>query len=40
MPLHEHQGEHVALVRWPKGEVFKPHKHFGGEEIFVTFGRV
>lgn len=38
MPLHEHHGEHVALVKWPKGEIFKPHKHFGGEEIFVLSG--
>lgn len=38
MPLHNFEHEHVALVKWPVGEVFKPHKHFGGEEIFVLSG--
>jgi len=38
MPLHEFEHEHVALVKWPKGEIFQPHKHFGGEEIFVLWG--
>ncbi len=38
MPLHEHLGEHVALVKWPANEKFKPHKHFGGEEILVISG--
>lgn len=38
MPLHEHIHENTALVKWPKGEVFKPHSHFGGEEIFVISG--
>ena len=38
MPLHEFEHEHVALVKWPKGEVFQPHKHFGGEEILVLSG--
>lgn len=38
MPLHQFQYEHVALVKWPQGEVFKPHQHFGGEEIFVLQG--
>ena len=38
MPLHEHLHEHTALVKWPRGEVFKPHSHFGGEEIFVISG--
>jgi len=38
MPLHSFEHEHVALVKWPRGEVFKPHKHFGGEEIFVLSG--
>ena len=27
-----------ALVRWPAGERFVPHRHFGGEEIFVLSG--
>ena len=38
MPLHEYGAEHVALVRWAPGTVFKPHLHFGGEEIFVLDG--
>ncbi|WP_371376922.1 cupin domain-containing protein [Thalassotalea aquiviva] len=38
MPLHEHLGEHVALVKWPANERFKPHRHFGGEEILVLSG--
>ena len=38
MPLHNHIYENTALVKWPKGEVFQAHKHFGGEEIFVLSG--
>lgn len=38
MPLHNFEHEHVALVKWPAKEVFKPHRHFGGEEIFVLSG--
>jgi len=38
MPLHEHQGEHAALVRWQPETVFQPHGHFGGEEILVLSG--
>lgn len=38
MPLHEFEGEHVALVKWPAGEKFQPHRHFGGEEILVLSG--
>jgi len=38
MPLHEFEGEHVALVKWPVGERFQPHRHFGGEEILVLSG--
>ncbi len=37
-PLHDYLGEHTALVQWPKGEHFQPHKHFGGEEILVLDG--
>lgn len=33
-PLHEQ----TALVKWPKGERFIPHKHWGGEEIVVLTG--
>lgn len=28
-----------ALVLWPKNEKFIPHSHWGGEEIFVLYGR-
>lgn len=38
MPLHSFATEHIALVKWPAGEVFKPHRHYGGEEIFVLSG--
>lgn len=38
MPLHEYQTQHTALVFWPKGERFVPHKHWGGEEILVLKG--
>jgi anti-sigma factor ChrR (cupin superfamily) len=38
MPLHEFGTEGVALVRWAPDTVFKPHTHFGGEEILVLDG--
>lgn len=38
MPLHEFKGENVALVNWAANTQFKPHKHWGGEEIFVLNG--
>ena len=38
MPLHDFESEHTALVKWPAGEHFQPHKHFGGEEILVLSG--
>lgn len=42
MPLHSHQGDHqgesVALVHWAPNTVFTPHRHWGGEEIFVLEG--
>ena len=38
MPLHEFEGSSTALVRWPAGERFAPHKHWGGEEIMVLKG--
>ena len=28
----------TALVRWAPGTYFNPHRHFGGEEIFVVDG--
>ncbi|MDA9556955.1 cupin domain-containing protein [Vibrio sp.] len=38
MPLHEFETEHVALVKWAPNTTFNPHKHWGGEEIFVLEG--
>lgn len=36
--LHSHGTESVALVKWEPGTVFNPHRHWGGEEIFVLEG--
>lgn len=38
MPLYQFEHEGAALVKWPANEVFKPHRHFGGEEILVLSG--
>jgi len=38
MPLHDFEHEHVALVKWAPYTQFNPHKHWGGEEIFVLEG--
>lgn len=38
LPLHEHAGERVALVRWAPNTRFHPHQHWGGEEILVIEG--
>ena len=38
LPLHQHGAEHVALVRWAPSTLFKPHQHWGGEEILVLEG--
>jgi anti-sigma factor ChrR (cupin superfamily) len=38
LPLHGFGSEHVALVRWAPGTRFQPHRHPGGEEIFVLDG--
>jgi anti-sigma factor ChrR (cupin superfamily) len=38
LPLHEHGAEHVALVRWAPLTRFRPHQHWGGEEILVLDG--
>ena len=40
LPLHQHGSEQVALVRWPAGERFQEHSHFGGEEIYVISGEL
>ncbi|MGR5143919.1 cupin domain-containing protein [Photobacterium sp. DNB23_23_1] len=39
MPLHEFGHQHTALVKWPAGERFQPHHHWGGEEILVLSGQ-
>lgn len=38
LPLHSFEGKSCALVRWAPGTKFNPHRHFGGEEIFVIEG--
>lgn len=38
MPLHSFGTEHAALVRWAPGTRFRPHRHWGGEEILVLEG--
>ena len=40
LPLAEYEGEHTALVRWAPGTLFNPHRHWGGEEIFVIEGEL
>ncbi len=38
MPLHSYGAVSTALVKWPAGEKFLPHRHYGGEEIYVMSG--
>ncbi len=38
LPLHTAVNESVALVRWAPGTRLAPHRHHGGEEIFVLSG--
>lgn len=38
MPLHEHEAEHAALVKWAPDTRFNTHQHWGGEEILVLEG--
>ena len=38
LPLHDFAGEHTALVKWPAGEKFVLHQHWGGEEVYVIYG--
>ena len=38
MPLHRHGSERVQLVRLAPGTRLPPHRHPGGEEIFVLEG--
>ena len=38
LPLNEFGTSHTAMVRWAPGTYFNPHRHYGGEEIFVVEG--
>ena len=38
MPLHNYEGENIALVKWAPNTQFSLHKHWGGEEILVLEG--
>jgi len=38
LPLSESGTSHTAMVRWAPGTYFNPHRHYGGEEIFVVDG--
>ena len=38
LPLSEFGTSHTALVRWAPETYFSPHRHWGGEEIFVVEG--
>jgi anti-sigma factor ChrR (cupin superfamily) len=38
LPLSEFGTEHTAMVRWAPGTFFNPHRHHGGEEIWVVEG--
>jgi anti-sigma factor ChrR (cupin superfamily) len=38
MPLHNHEYENTALVKWDPNTEFNFHQHHGGEEIFVLNG--
>jgi anti-sigma factor ChrR (cupin superfamily) len=37
MPLMK-EGSGSTLVKWAPGTYFNPHRHYGGEEIFVIDG--
>ena len=38
MPLSEFGTSHTAMVRWAPETYFNPHRHYGGEEIYVVEG--
>jgi anti-sigma factor ChrR (cupin superfamily) len=38
MPLSEFGTRHTAMVRWAPETYFNPHRHYGGEEIYVVDG--
>ena len=38
LPLSSFGTQSTAMVKWTPGTRFQPHRHFGGEEIFVLSG--
>ncbi|OIP22322.1 MAG: cupin [Comamonadaceae bacterium CG2_30_60_41] len=38
LPLSEFGTSHTAMVRWAPETYFNPHRHYGGEEIYVVEG--
>jgi len=38
MPLSESGTSHTAMVQWAPQTYFNPHRHYGGEEIYVVEG--
>ena len=38
LPLSAFETQHTAMVRFAPGTFFNPHRHHGGEEIFVVDG--
>lgn len=38
MPLYSSSTESTTMVKWPQGEKFNSHNHWGGEEILVIKG--
>lgn len=38
LSLSHFEASHTALVKWAPNTYFNPHRHFGGEEIFVIDG--
>lgn len=38
LSLSHFETSHTALVKWAPNTYFNPHRHFGGEEIFVIDG--
>lgn len=38
LPLSEYGTTYTAMVRWAPKTYFNPHRHYGGEEIFVVDG--
>lgn len=38
LPLHSFETQNTALVHWAPQTFFNPHRHWGGEEIFVVEG--